>query len=56
MDVTSFTQLHIEFSYLTSVFYLLCRKEVRAHLMRQLIETQEANPYGAYSLTFHSNG
>ena len=56
MDLTSFIQLNIEFSYLTCVFYLLCRRSARAQLMRQIIETQEANSYGAYSLSFYCNG
>jgi hypothetical protein len=56
MDLTSFIQLNIEYCYLSCVFYLLCRKSARSHLMRQLIETQEANPYGAYSLSFFCNG
>lgn len=56
MDLTSFIQLNIEFSYLTCVFYLLCRRTVKGQLMRQLIETQEANAYGAYCLNFYCNG
>jgi hypothetical protein len=56
VELTSFIQLNIEFCYLTCVFYFLCRKEIRENLMKQIIETQETNKFGAYSLTLFSNG
>jgi len=48
--------LNIELSYLSSVFYLLCRREAKARLLPRLLENQETNGYGAYSCELFSNG
>lgn len=55
-ELTSFTQLQVEFCYLSAVWYFLCRREVKESLLRNIIETQETNDYGAYSLTLFCNG
>lgn len=55
-DITNFVQLNIEYSYLTSVFYLLCRPRAKSDLLPKIIENQEVNPYGAYSTYLWCNG
>jgi len=55
-DITYFIQTNIELTYLTSVFYLLCKKQAKNQLLKNIIETQEVNNYGAYSLKFYCNG
>lgn len=55
-DITNFIQLNIEFSYLTSVFYLLCNRKAKSELLPKMIENQETNMYGCYSTHIWCNG
>jgi len=36
-DIASFLQLNVEYSYLTSVCYFLCRKDIKSHFIKHII-------------------
>ena len=55
-DITNFIQLNIEFTYITSVFYMLGRGGAKERVLPRLIENQETNNYGAYSTYLWCNG
>jgi hypothetical protein len=55
-DETDIIQLNIEFTYLTSVFYLLCNRKAKAELLPRLVENQETNNNGIYSTHLWCNG
>ena len=55
-DITNFIQLNIEFTYITSVFYMLCWGAAKEMILPRLIENQETNNYGAYSTFLWCNG